>query len=397
MSILEKLKDELVTLRRDIHKNPDLSNNENNTAVLIKNYISKYNPDEVIESIGGDGILFLFKGNESGKKIFIRAELDALPLKESSEVNYKSVKDHVAHLCGHDGHMAMVSGLAPLLDGDRIFAGTVGLLFQPAEETGEGANRVLNDDKFKEHMPDYIFALHNIPGAVKENVIVKNDVFAMASVGMIIKLEGKSTHAAYPEKGTSPGKSIAKIILGIDEVNSSSEYSGLAFATTIHSRLGDTAFGTQPGEGVLMLTLRAIADDDIEKLKQNIIKLADKVCASEGLRCEINYTEEFNATVNNRVAVDIIKKAASETRHTVEEIHKPFRWSEDFGRFTGEIKGAMFGLGAGGDQPELHNPDYDFPDDLIIEGTGIFYQIIKDLLYQQEIEDTTKHKQHRNI
>src|SRR5690606_38408397 len=184
---------------------------------------------------------------------------------------------------------------------------------------------------------------------------------------------------------------IAKIILGVDEVNSSNDYSGLAFATVIHSRLGDEAFGTQPGAGKLMFTLRAEDDKDIEKLKKNLIKLADTVCAEENLKCTIGFTEEFKATVNDPEAVDIIRSAAEETAQEIHQIKKPFRWSEDFGRFTTEIKGAMFGLGAGGDQPELHNPDYDFPDKLISYGCDIFYRIINDLLHIQKIGNTTEY------
>jgi metal-dependent amidase/aminoacylase/carboxypeptidase family protein len=257
------------------------------------------------------------------------------------------------------------------------------LLFQPAEETGEGAERMLNDEKLKAHMPDYIFALHNIPGAEEGSIIVNDGVFAMASVGMVIKFTGISTHAAHPEKGISPAKAISRIIMGMEGVNDAPGYEGLAFATVIHSKLGEAAFGTQPGDGTLMLTLRAKTDSDIGKLKQNIINLSDKICTLEHLKCEISYTEEFKATVNNPAAAAIIKKAAIETNHKVEEIHKPFRWSEDFGRFTNEIKGAMFGLGAGGDQPELHNPNYNFPDELITDGRDVFYQIIKDLIYSK--------------
>lgn len=392
MNIKQEILNKLTQLRQDLHKHPEVSHKENKTAERIKNHISQYNPNEVIDNIGGNGLLFLFKGNSEGKTIFFRAELDALPLKEESDKEYKSVNEKTAHLCGHDGHMAMLSGLSSQLNEDRDFTGTVGLLFQPAEETGEGAEKVLSDKRFTNLNPDFIFALHNIPGLEKGSIVVKDGVFAMGSTGMVINLVGKSTHAAYPEKGKSPGKAIAKLIIGMEQVNADTAYDGLAFATIIHSRMGSEAFGTQPGEGTLMLTLRAESDSDIEKLKANIIKLADAACSSENLKCEISYTEEFKTTVNNSEAVKIIRNAVKETGNKEEEFKKPFRWSEDFGRFTEKYKGAMFGLGAGGDLPELHNPDYDFPDDLIPEGVQIFYQIVTDLLYPHKIEDTAKHK-----
>lgn len=393
MSVIKDIEDKLISLRRTIHKHPDQSNKESKTVTRLKEFIGKYSPDEVIENLGGEGIIFLFKGKKPGKTVLFRAELDALPLKEDNEYEYTSTEKDTAHLCGHDGHMAIVSGLAPLLNENRNYEGIAGLLFQPAEETGEGAERMISDERFKALSADYIFALHNIPGAPEGTVILKDGIFAMASVGMVVSFTGKSTHAAHPENGLSPAKAISKIILGLDEVNSSNDYTGLAFATVIHSRLGEEAFGTQPGEGKLMFTLRAEADTDIEKLKQNIVKLADGVCAQENLKCEINFTEEFKATVNDPDAVKIIRIAAEETAHEIHDIHKPFRWSEDFGRFTGEVKGAMFGLGAGGDQPELHNPDYDFPDKLISYGCEIFYKIISDLLHIQKIENATEYKQ----
>ena len=392
MNIKKEILDKLTQLRQDLHKHPEISHKENKTAERIKSHISQYNPDEVIDNIGGNGMLFLFKGTSEGKTIFFRAELDALPLKEESDKEYRSVNEKTAHLCGHDGHMTMMSGLASQLNEDRDFTGTVGLLFQPAEETGEGAEKILEDKRFTDLTPDYIFALHNIPGLEKGNIVVKEGVFAMGSTGMIINFEGKSTHAAYPEKGISPGKAISKIILGVEQVNSDNAYDGVAFATIIHSRMGNEAFGTQPGEGTLMLTLRAESDSDIEKLKANIIKLTDAACTTDNLKCQISYTEKFKTTVNNTEAVKIIRNAVKETGNKEEEFTKPFRWSEDFGRFTEKYKGAMFGLGAGGDLPELHNPDYDFPDDLIPEGVKIFYQIVTDLLYPHKIEDTAKHK-----
>lgn len=397
MSVIKEIEDKLIDFRHILHRHPEQSNNESKTVQRLKEFICKYSPDEVIENLGGEGIIFLFKGNKPGKKpgktVLIRAELDALPLKEVNDVDYVSREKNTAHLCGHDGHMTIVSGIAPLLNQNRNYEGTVGLLFQPAEETGEGAQRILDDERFKALNADYIFALHNIPGAPEGTVILKSGIFAMASVGMIVSLYGRSTHAAHPENGISPGKAIAKIILGVDEVNSSNDYSGLAFATVIHSRLGDEAFGTQPGAGKLMFTLRAEDDKDIELLKQNLIKLADSICAEENLKCTIGFTEEFKATVNDPEAVDIIRSAAEETAQDIHQIKKPFRWSEDFGRFTAEIKGAMFGLGAGGDQPELHNPDYDFPDKLISYGCDIFYRIINDLLHIQKIGNTTEYKQ----
>ncbi len=169
--------DELIKLRKDLHCNPELSGKEKNTSAKIKNFISQFNPDEVISNIGGNGIAFIFKGKEEGKTILFRSELDALPISEQNDFEYKSSVENVSHKCGHDGHMTILSGLASLLKNKKPDRGKVVLLFQPAEETGEGAAKVLEDKKFEQINPDYVFALHNLPGYPAGSVVIKNGNF----------------------------------------------------------------------------------------------------------------------------------------------------------------------------------------------------------------------------
>ncbi len=149
----------LIKLRKTIHSEPELAGSEVNTAAKIEKFISAYSPDETIKDLGGKGMAFVFKGGGDGPSILFRAELDALPINETNEFDYKSKYKDKGHKCGHDGHMTVLAGLAEKLAVSRKFEGRVILLFQPAEETGEGAERVLNDDKFSKLKPDYVFAL----------------------------------------------------------------------------------------------------------------------------------------------------------------------------------------------------------------------------------------------
>ncbi len=202
---------EIIKLRHEIHKHPEVSNDEYNTSERIINFIKKFNPDEIIK-LGETGVAFAFNGKEKGKTVVFRAELDALPIQEKSGVEYASVNDHVAHACGHDGHMAILTGLAQKISENRPERGRVIMLFQPAEEVEQGARDVVENPKFNDIKPDYMFALHNVPGFEKHKIILKKGSFASASKGMTIKLTGKTAHAAEPENGISPADAISEMI-----------------------------------------------------------------------------------------------------------------------------------------------------------------------------------------
>ena len=204
--------EELIEFRKDLHRNPELSGKEKNTSKKIVDFIKRFNPDEIITNIAGKGTAFIFKGNKEGKTILFRSELDALPISEQNSFEYKSRVENISHKCGHDGHMTILSGLASILKDEKPGKGKVIIHFQPAEETGEGAKAVLGDKKFSSLNPDYVFALHNLPGFPENTVIIKSGIFASASKGMIIKLRGKTSHASEPEKGISPVSAAASIM-----------------------------------------------------------------------------------------------------------------------------------------------------------------------------------------
>jgi len=376
----EEIESELISLRRELHKYPELSGKENNTAERIIKFAEKFNPDDIIKNIGGNGLAVIFKGNQEGKTILIRCELDALPIEEENQFDYKSSNDGVSHKCGHDGHMAIVSGLIPILSENKIDKGRVILLYQPAEETGEGAEKILHDEKFKSIKPDYVFALHNLPGFEKNKIVIKENEFASASKGLIIKLYGKTSHAAEPEKGITPSLAVAELIQWLVELPQKEKFDEFSLVTIIHAKIGERAFGTTPGYAELMATLRSYKNEDMVKLQKKAEEIIDDVATKNNLKNEIEWVEEFPSTVNDKYCVDVIKQSAEENNLDIELIDVPFRWSEDFGHFTQKFKGALFGLGSGINQPQLHNPDYDFPDDIILTGTKIFYSIIKNVL-----------------
>lgn len=373
--------EELVKLRRTLHRNPELAGKEINTSEKIKNFISKFNPDETITNIAGNGVAFVFKGVKEGKTILFRCELDALPINEQNDFEYKSSVENVAHKCGHDGHMSILSGLASLFENEKPEKGRVIILFQPAEETGEGANAVLHDIKFSLLKPDYVFALHNLPGFPAGSVILKPGIFAAASKGMIVKLFGKTSHASEPENGITPTPAVASIIQKLPLVpNNILIQNKFGLVTIIHVRIGDVAFGTTPGYAEIMSTLRTYDDESMNQIVNECEKIIKEESEKYGLKHSIEWTEEFPSSVNDEDCISVIKKCSEKLNFNVVEIKQPFKWSEDFGHFLKKYKGALFGIGSGEDHPDLHNPDYDFPDEIIKPSVELFYSIMKELL-----------------
>ncbi|MCZ6912211.1 MAG: amidohydrolase [Proteobacteria bacterium] len=366
----------VVNLRREIHRNPDRSGRETGTAERLLRFFEPLRPDEVIEELGGTGIAFVFSATQAGPTILLRSELDALPIQEVNEFEYRSLHDGTSHKCGHDGHMAILAAVGEKLSKKRPARGRVVLLYQPAEETGQGAAAVVADEKFAPIKPDFCFALHNLPGFPLGEIIVRNGTFSCASRGLAIRLTGKTAHAAQPETGVSPAKAMCQLIAELSELPSVMDFSNeLAFATVVGSRLGEQAFGTAPGEAEIWVTLRSETDATMARMVSHAESRIRQLAVEHGLESAIAYRDIFAATVNSERAVDVIRRAADDGLLRVAE--QPFRWSEDFGCFSSIAQCAMFGLGAGEAVADLHNPDYDFPDALISLGADIFLGILE--------------------
>ncbi len=368
---------ELSQLRRELHQNPEIAGEEKDTAKRIIDFFKGHNSHQVITNIGGHGLAIIYKGKEPGPTTLIRCELDGLPIEEDHDLKYKSKIHGKSHTCGHDGHMAIVSGLGPHLSKHPIKRGKVVLLYQPAEETGEGANLIINDPKFKKIKPDFAFALHNLPGYPLNEIIMKKDAFAAASKGMIIKLKGRTSHAAHPEAGNSPAEAMSKIIVALQAFPKSMD--SFALVTVVHAVLGEIAFGTTPGKVTIRATLRSYDDKTMESLTQFSEKIAKIIAKEYKLGISIKYTECFDSIVNDEKAWEYANKAAKTLGLKIKHIRHPFRWSEDFGHFSSHTKTLLFGIGAGKKQPQLHEPNYDFPDEIIPTGVQMFTQIIAQL------------------
>ncbi|MEO1049619.1 MAG: amidohydrolase [Bacteroidota bacterium] len=371
---------EIIEFRKELHKNPELSGKESGTAERVIAFIERYHPDQILKGLGGDGVAVVYEGNEAGSTILIRCELDALPIQEINDFAYKSEIDGVSHKCGHDGHMAIVSGLAPLLHQKPLKKGRVILMFQPAEETGEGAKRVIKDARFESIKPDYAFSLHNLPKYPKGKVLFRSGTFNAASKGMKVLIKGRTAHAAEPENGLNPAIAVSHIIQELLALPQKELFKDFVLITLTHVQIGEKAFGVSAGDAEILATLRAYRDDDMQMLSNEALKMIEENLKDTNLTSEVSWHEAFPASVNHKAETELIKKVAQKNGFGFEELKEPIRWSEDFAYFTAQAKGAMFGLGSGELTPHLHNPDYDFPDDIIETGITMFYDIICELL-----------------
>lgn len=387
------VQDRLVKLRRHIHKHPELAFEECTTTDYLVSFLEGLtNPPEIIKNVGG-GFLAVFDFNQgadcSEKTVIIRTELDAVPVVEANDFEHKSANHGVSHKCGHDGHMAIVSGLALLLSSESFTpaSGKVVLLFQPAEETGAGAQKMVTSDNpvmrsLVESPDSTIFALHNVPGFPRGTVVLPNgNSFASASRGMHVKLQGATSHASQPHMGKNPAMAMCNIIQGLLAMPTTYiPYDQKALVTIVGAKAGEKAFGVSAGDAEVMATLRATTDTALELLVSHGTKIVNGLAATYGLSASITYEDEFAATINNPKCVEIVRQASAERSMGTFSMGEAFPWSEDFGIFLQKINGAMFGLGMGETHQPLHGELYDFTDSEISTGVTVFATIISKIL-----------------
>lgn len=388
MSDLDRLVAELTTMRHRLHAAPEISGKEEDTARMVAEFLATCGPEEILTNLGGHGVAALF-GPGDGPRVMLRCELDALPLPEAPGSPWPSENAGAAHKCGHDGHMAILLGVARRLQATGPLPGQAILLFQPAEETGTGAAALLEDPRFRGLDPNWVFALHNLPGHPAWSVLTRPGAFAAGSCGVRIVLDGATSHAAYPEQGQSPDRAMAEGVNGLIAMNQTDERNpidkrnpiegkGLALVTVTHARLGEPAFGITPGQAEILATLRSDSQETLAALKAQARALAEEISRKYGLAHQLTYEDEFPVTMNDPVATALIEEAAVELDLAFRSpAESPFRWSEDFGFLSRWRPGAMFGLGAGTDHPVLHGPDYDFNDDLILPGMMMMEKILR--------------------
>lgn len=353
----QQLIDTVRSLRLELHALAERSGEETRTKARLMSFLRERTSLRIIDE--GRWFCALHKEPGATEAIAFRADMDALP-----------TGDGAAHLCGHDGHSAILAGLGLWLKG-RTPGKNIVLIFQHAEETGEGGGECSR--AIEQYQIRRIYAFHNIPGYPEGAVLLRGGTFACASRGMILSFTGEPSHAAYPEYGRNPGFAAARLISALPGLTAPEGYRGLAMATLVGSEIGSRAFGSAAGHAQVFLTLRASREDDLQKL----ISLLEDTARTEAVRdkAEVSFSfcDVFPATVNDPKALSRAADACRSAGLSTVQLSEPFRWSEDFGHYGAAGAGAaMVGIGAGEKWPQLHTAGYRFNDNLLTPALSLF-------------------------
>lgn len=372
----------LIELRHILHAHPELSGNEKITNKILNEWVKQTQPDLLIEKIGGYGLAAVYKSEKlkvkSGKRILIRGDIDALHIPEPNDIPYKSQNQGVSHKCGHDGHATILCGLAQWLGEQRPNNGEVVLLFQPAEETGQGAKAILDDPQFEQIKPDVAYGLHNLPGFEKGKIMVRQGCFAAASFGLKLCFDGRTAHASQPETGHSPSELLALLIHNLEKKREQLQaVKPLTTFVITHASLGEETFGVAPGHAEIWLTLRSYDDRNLEIMATQIIELCRAKAKDYLFDFSFSEHEAFAATNCDDNCIQTIEQAAKNLELDLGYLETPFRWSEDFGRFGSVCPIGFFGIGSGTEHPALHDAEFDFPDNILEVGMTMFWEIIR--------------------
>jgi amidohydrolase len=363
----------LVALRRALHDCPEPAGRESATRSLVRRFLRDQAPDALLEQVGGASLVAVYAGAQPGPTLVVRCELDAVPVDQAD-----APQGGVSHRCGHDGHMAMVAGLALCLRRRRLRRGRVVLLFQSGEENATGAMAASRDVRYASLRPDYLVALHNLPGFSLGQLVLRPGVMCCASRGLEIELIGAASHAAHPERGLSPALGLARLIEKLSSRSPGNQTVG-PWITVVGARLGERHFGTTPAHASLWVTLRTATDGAMTVLTDEVVALMQETAGRFGLRHRLAWHDVFPAVVNHARACRLVRQAAAAVGLPVTEPDEPFRWSEDFGHLAAAGRGVLFGLGSGCDCPQLHREDYWFPEELIPLGVRLFRQLLEEL------------------
>ena len=365
-------------IRHQLHRMAEPSNEEVKTPAFIRHELERLAPTKILTFPQGNHLLAEFDFGGGGKTILLRADMDAVRVNETLNLPYKSETEGVSHKCGHDGHSTIMLRVAEMLHEKPLPSGKVLLLFQGAEETGEGAKQILDSGILDAYSIDCAYALHNIPAETAGTIICKPGSFTCSVVSCDIVLTGKTSHAAEPWNAVSPFSAAQRLTDFVLSLNQRDvQRDDFCVATLIEFRVGSQAYGVAAGDGVLRFTIRTREDAHLQQIISEIETKAKTEAANDNLHCEIRWLEYFAASNNAEQAVNAIKECADNLNLTYQYKPIPFFWGEDFGLFTQHYSGALFGLGSGTAQPPLHHPDFDFPDEIVETGAEMFYCLAK--------------------
>ncbi|MBC9131493.1 amidohydrolase [Frischella sp. Ac48] len=376
-----RLKQEMIQWRHHIHSYPETAFEEHNTTAFIIEKLRSFGIDELYTEFAPTGVVAIIKGNKAGKWIGLRADIDALDIIEDNQIDYCSKIKGKMHACGHDGHTAMLLGTAKYLASHRDFAGTVVVIFQPAEEN-EGGGRVMVERGLFDRFPiEEIYGLHNQPNMAFGEFYIRKGPFMAAYDVFDIKIVGKGAHAAGPHNGYDTIVTATQVVNSLQTIvsrNINPIDSIVISVTQIHS--GDT-WNVLPQEAVIRGTVRTFKPAVQDLAEQRIKEIAQGIANTFHATAQVNYQRRYPTTVNHEYATDLALDAAIALVGN-DKVHcdiPPSMGSEDFAFMLQVKPGAYIWLGTG-PGANLHHPQFNFNDEILTTGVAYFVKLVKNQL-----------------
>ncbi|MGR9071941.1 MAG: M20 aminoacylase family protein [Gammaproteobacteria bacterium] len=383
---IRKLHDEMRNWRRHIHQHPETAFEETATAEFIRDTLSGFGLEAHV-GLGKTGVAASLSAGSGTGKIALRADIDALHIHEQNRFPYRSLNDGKMHACGHDGHTAMLLGAAKYLAATRHFNGTVHFIFQPAEEGRAGAKCMIDDGLFKRFPADSVFGMHNFPDIPAGHFAVKSGPMMAAFGCFQMTISGQGTHAAMPHLGRDPVVAAAHIVTALQTLvsrNVDPADAAVVSVTQIHA--GDT-WNAIPETVLLRGTYRCFKPETEQLLEARITAIAESVCAGFGVAAEIVFNPEnpgYPVTMNSEKESAIAARVAAEIvgDDGVDLNPTPSMGAEDFAFMLQEKPGCYVWIGNGPSAGSclLHNPKYDFNDDILPVGAAYWVKLVETVL-----------------
>lgn len=373
--------DQLITWRRHLHSIAETAFTEKNTAAYIADQLASLGLD-VATNIGGTGVVGTLKRGSSNRAIGLRADMDGLPLHEKSGAPYAPATSGSMHACGHDGHMTMVLGAAAALVKDDSFDGTVHFVFQPAEEPGKGAQAMIDDGLFTRFPMDEIYGIHNMPGWPEGHLLTRSGALMASEDNFVIRIVGRGGHASRPQLVIDPIVIAAEVISALQTIVSRSidpSQSGVVSCTEVFT---DGSRNAIPNEVIIKGDTRSYDRDVQAKLESQMRQLVTGICAAHGATGTVEYTYEFEPTLNDEMCTAVAVKSALKVAgpERVNGECSQIMASEDFGVFTRHIPGCFIFLGMGENHTPLHNSEFNFNDNVLQTGVDFYVDVVRSQL-----------------
>ena len=377
---------ELTKIRRDIHAHPELAFQEKRTADIVARELTAYGL-EVHRGLAQTGVVGVLRKGSSQRAIGLRADMDALPLEENSQLAHRSTHRGRMHACGHDGHTALLLGAARYLaeNQDQIdFDGTVYFIFQPAEEAEGGAEIMIADGLFRQFPMDAVYGLHNWPGIPAGEMAIMPGPVMAGTCAFEIKVRGHGCHAAMPNQGVDTLVVTSQLVLALQSVVSRNLHpceSAVVSVTQIH---GGEAFNIIPDDAVLRGTIRTFKPEVQTLVEQAIERLCSGIANAFGARIDTHFDLRYPPTVNSTAETALCRQTAEVLlgEDKVRKDELPSMGAEDFAFMLREKPGCYvwLGNGPGSGGCSLHNPHYDFNDDVLIYGISYWVRLVENAL-----------------